>query len=145
MRLPALALLVAVATQPTSLKPLRVESHCKDGLHPNVQAMTRVLRAFEDGTQYKSAAGPFEYRPTAELLNWGGAVGYWPVEAFRLPRTLARPRRGGWEPFAVAIPDDGDPDPRFSHRILFLGWRSKKFKDTWSTESSTDKENVCIR
>ena len=140
MKLFAFALLAALVTQPMNLEPTRIQSRCKGGLRPNVHAMIRVLRTFEDGARYKSLPGPFEYRAAAELLNYGGAVGYWPVEAFDAPRTLAQPRRNGWTPFALAIPDDGDP--RFSHRFLFLGWRSTN-GDIWSTESSTDKENVC--
>jgi len=139
--------LAAILIGAASLEPLRVESYCKGGRHPNLQAMIRVLRAFEDGTQYKSPSGPFEYRPAEDLSNWGGAVGYWPSEAFNAPRTI-EPNRGHWRPYALAIPDDGGshlhyPHAWFRHRMMWLGWRSGQNKYVWSRQSSTDMEDVC--
>lgn len=129
---------------PMSSPPERIVSFCKGSSKPDVSAMRRVAFALQDGTQYKSPGGPFEYRALPELQNWGGAVGYWSAVNFTARRTVAGARASGWEPFALAIPDRGTQKERDEHRLVSMGFRSfRTHREAWVTQSSRDGENIC--
>lgn len=123
--------------------PLHYDSYCKSGTAPDIAALRQVAASLEDGTHYKSPSGPFTARPKRYLENYGGVVGTWDPRDFYLPRTIAEARKLGFEPFALAVPDDGPYNG--SHRIVFLAFRSVKHTTlvTWTPQASSDRENTC--
>ncbi len=120
----------------TAPVPLHYESYCKSGTVPDVAALRRVAAYVEDGTQYKSPSGPFSARPKRALEKYGGIVGSWNPGDFDLPKTVEDARRVGFEPFALAVPDDGAV--KGNPRILFLAFRSVKDANRviWTPQAS---------
>jgi hypothetical protein len=123
-----------------------ITSFCHQGKVPSRAAIERVLYALDDGTDYRSPAGPFRGRPQEELANWGGVVVQVRANKLPLPRTISEASKyGGYSIAAAAI-----PDVRFTlnsrHRLLFLKLVDRRSGDDgiWPRHSSADGEDVCV-
>jgi hypothetical protein len=138
----AFALLALGGCAKVAAGPIHFESYCKAGTKADVTALRRIAASVLDGTQYKSPSGPFTARPLRYLEQYGGAVGTWNPKDFDLPITIAENRKRGFEPFALAVPDDGGVH---DVRIVFLAFRfiNSPYLQVWVPESSSDRENSC--
>lgn len=124
---------------------LSIDSHCLAGKSPSRAAIARVIAKLDDGTEYKSPSGSFAARPSRELEQYGGAVVRVRGDRLPIPKTRAEAESKGYEATAIAIPDLGF-GLNEKHRILFIGFtrRAKPTFERWTTQSSSDGENVCL-
>jgi hypothetical protein len=145
MRLAGISLMLLLLTGCAKLAPapLHYDSYCKGARVPSVAALRRIAGSVEDGTHYKSPSGPFSARPKQHLETYGGVVGTWNPTDFGVPATVADARKIGWEPFALAVPDDGAANG--PHRIVFLAFRLIKNPklEIWTPQASSDREDTC--